>query len=184
MTIIKYCNILSSWKNVFDACRTTIGLPETDSEKTSDWKRSILRAEHSPIRQIIIKWKWTSLKYWISVHFVRHKFGIEHYVKTQRSDRTDTQRDDLPQSALVDHECIANAQAIIYISRKRLCNHAATETRTAWQLFLESLKNKEPELFSICVPECVYRGFCPEPKSCGFTETNNYAEKLEEYRRT
>jgi hypothetical protein len=129
-----------------------------------------------------IKWKWKELKYWVSVHFVRHKIGIEHFISTQRSDRTGINRDQSLQSALVDHECIANAQTIINISRKRLCNQASKETKEAWQLLLEKIKEKEPELFEICVPECVYRGFCPEIKSCGWSNSKEFKEKLEKYR--
>lgn len=60
---------------------------------------------------------------------VRHKIGIEHWVSTQRPDRTDNQdidRDKLLQGALVNHACEADAQALINISRKkivRMCRH-------------------------------------------------------------
>lgn len=36
----------------------------------------------------VIKWKWFDLKYWVSTHFVRHWLRIEHYLRTQRTDRT------------------------------------------------------------------------------------------------
>ena len=39
-----------------------------------------LLSEHSPIRQMF-KWKWINLLL-ISVHFVRHKIGIRHFVST------------------------------------------------------------------------------------------------------
>ena len=77
--------------------------------------------------------RWHGLKTWISTHFVRHNKGIDHWVSTQRSDRTGVPRDKKPQDALVNHECEANAQAMINISRKRLCNQAAIETRAAWR---------------------------------------------------
>ena len=131
----------------------------------------------------MFRWKWVDLKYWVSVHFVRHKHGIEHFVSTQRSDRTGVSRDDSPQGALVEHECFANAQEIIYISRKRLCSQASPETRAAWKLVLDALAPLEPELRAVCVPECVYRGFCPEFKPCGFSDTSAYAEAVEKYRK-
>ena len=56
------------------------------------------------------------------------------------------------------------------------------ETRKAWRAFLEAIKDREPELYSVCVPECVYRGFCPELKGCGFADTEEFKEKLKEYR--
>jgi hypothetical protein len=76
----------------------------------------------------------------------------------------------LPQSQLVTHECIANAQAIINISRKRLCAQASRETNKAWKLVLDAVKKELPELYNVCVPECIYRGFCPELNSCGWPE--------------
>lgn len=85
---------------------------------------------------------------------------------------------------MVNHECEGNAQAIINISRKRLCNCASPETREAWKLFLdEVVKPNEPELYSVCVKECIYRGFCPEFKSCGYHKTEAYKKELQEYRK-
>ena len=118
----------------------------------------------------------------MSVHFVRHKIGIEHFVSTQRSDRTGNDRNLLTQAALVSHECIADAQSIINISRKRLCNKASEETRIAWRVFLKKLKDREPELFSVAVPECIYRGFCPELNSCGYTKSEAFFQQLNKYR--
>lgn len=39
------------------------------------------------------------------------------------------------------------------------------------------------ELASVMVPECVYRGFCPEFHSCGYDKTEAFKQALEEYRR-
>lgn len=112
-----------------------------------------------------------------------HKHGIEHWVSTQRSDRTGIPRDALPQDAPVSHMCEANAQALINISRKRLCNQAARETREAWQEVKDAVQGIDPVLASVMVPECVYRGFCPELKPCGYAETEAYRKVVEEYRR-
>ncbi|MBN2302616.1 MAG: thymidylate synthase ThyX [Lentisphaerae bacterium] len=179
---MEFLTVRGSWREVADAARTTIGMEKGHKEPSSQWKRNLLLSEHSPIRQLVVKWKWTNLKYWVSVHFVRHKIGIEHFVSTQRTDRTGFDRDQALQSALVSHECIADAQAIINISRKRLCRQASEETRTAWTLFLDELNKVEPELHNACVPECVYRGFCPEQKSCGYVHTKAFKEMLQSYR--
>lgn len=175
--------IKGTWRDVADAARTTIGMEPGEGEPSSAWKRKMLIAEHSPIRKLVVSWKWTDLPSWVSVHFVRHKFGIEHFVRSQRTDRTGINRDELPQRALVTHECEANAQAIINISRKRLCGKASFETRKAWRFFLDKLRKYQPELWEACVPECVYRGFCPEMESCGFVDSDSYKENLEFYRR-
>ena len=179
---LKYFKPRFKWRDVADAARTTIRMDEGEKEPSSAWKRRILLSEHSPIRQMNFKWKWHNLKYWVSVHFVRHKIGIEHFVSTQRTDRTGVDRTEAPQSASVDHECFANAQALIFISRKRLCRQASAETTAAWKLVLNEVAKCEPELRSVCVPECVYRGFCPEFKPCGYTGTEAFREALAAYR--
>jgi len=142
----------------------------------------MLLCEHSPIRQLIIKWKWYELLSWVSVHFVRHWLGIIHWVRTQRSDRTGIDRNKLYQSEFVEHEAEANAQAIINISRVRLCNGASKETREAWKATLESFKDIEPELYKCCVPNCIYRGHCYEYNSCGYHKTAKYKVELKKYK--
>ena len=179
---VKFVETMTSWREVADAARTTIGLDAGEGEPAGAWKRRLLLAEHSPIRQLLLRWKWEDLKYWVSVHYVRHKIGIEHFVSTQRTDRTGVNRDEVEQSAPVNHECFANAQALIFISRKRLCRQASPETTAAWRLVLDEVKACEPELYSVCVPECVYRGFCPEFKCCGYAATAGYQTALEAYR--
>lgn len=181
---VEYLGTKGTWRKVGDAARTTIHMDKGTKEPSSNWKRRILMAEHSPIRKLTIEWKWKDLLSWVSVHMVRHKIGIEHFVRTQRTDRTGIDRNELPQNTLVEHEAEADAQAIINISRKRLCKLASRETTQAWQEFLNvAVKPNEPELYSVCVPECIYRGFCPEMKSCGYYKTEEYKQRLTEYRK-
>jgi len=180
--VIKWAEYRDVWGKVKRAARTTINREGEGQYPTDEWKKSILLAEHSPIRKIKFSWKWTGLKSWVSVHFVRHKIGIEHWVRTQRTDRTGVNRDELPQGSLVEHECEADAQALINISRKRLCNQASPETREAWKEVIEELKLHDPAVASVCVPECVYRGFCPEMHSCGYVNTDAYKAELAAYR--
>ena len=179
---VKFMKKVGSWREVADAARTTIRLDEGVKEPSPRWKKRILLAEHSPVRKLCFNWKWVDLPYWVSVHFVRHKFGIEHFVSTQRTDRTGTPRDSSRQDAPVMHECFANAQAVMFISRRRLCGQASPETRAAWKLVVDEIAKTEPELAVCCVPECVYRGFCPEFKSCGFCGTQAWKEAVERYR--
>ncbi len=172
-----------AWPEVKQSARTTIGKDGAGTYPSASWKKTILLAEHSPIRKIKFAWRWANLKSWVSVHFVRHKFGIEHWVSTQRSDRTGVDRDRSQQDAPVFHECEANAQALIFISRRRLCNQASPETRAAWQEVKAEVQKCDPVLASVMVPECIYRGFCPEFKSCGYVETDAYKTALQEYRK-
>lgn len=171
-----------TWRDVADCANVTIHKEAGTAEPSPRWKRRMALCEHSPIREISFDFKWTSLKYWVSVHLVRHKIGIEHFVRTQRTDRTGVDRNALPQDNPVEHRIQVNAQAMIAISRKRLCASAAPETREAWQAVLDALKPTEPELVSACVPDCVYRGWCFEYKSCGYFRTEAFAAHLAAYR--
>ncbi len=164
------------WSSVLDSARTTVNKPPIGSMPTREFKYRMLMSEHSPIRNLSFRARWTELPYWVSVHLVRHKHGIEHFVSTQREDRTGVPRNDRRQGDFVTHEILVNAQAVINISRKRLCKQAAPETRMAWQLFLAELNSIEPELFNICVPDCVYRNSCFEPKSCGYSDRKDFSE--------
>lgn len=169
------------WQDIKDSTMNTIG-KNTGKYPTSEWKHKLLLSEHSPIRKLKLSWKWVDLKYWVSVHLVRHKIGIEHFVSTQRTDRTGLDRNELPQGSFVNHECEADAQALINISRKRLCNCASLETRQAWQLVKDKVSEVEPELSKCMVRECVYRnGLCPEMFPCGYNKTQAFEEELKEY---
>ena len=181
--MIDWVEYVDNWGNVKRSARNTISKDGTGSYPTPQWKKTILLAEHSPIRRIRLSWRWKNLKSWISVHFVRHKFGIEHWVSTQRSDRTGVDRDKSPQDTPVQHECEANAQALIFISRRRLCGQASPETRAAWKEVKEEITKVDPVLGSVMVPECIYRGFCPEFHSCGYADTEEFRKALAEYRR-
>jgi hypothetical protein len=183
MSNIKWSEYTDSWLKVKQSARTTVNREGSGKYPDDKWKKSILLAEHSPIRKIKFSWKWTNLKSWVSVHFVRHHLGILHYVSTQRTDRTGVDRDYLRQDALVEHECEANAQALINISRKRLCFQASHETIGAWRQVREEVRKHDPILASVMVRECIYRGFCPEMKPCGYCNTELYKSELEEYRR-
>lgn len=181
--MIKWSEYTDVWPKVKRSARTTIGREGEGLYPSDEWKKSILLAEHSPIRKIKFSWKWTGIKSWVSVHFVRHWLGILHWVTTQRTDRTGVDRDNSPQNVGIDHECEANAQALINISRKRLCTQASEDTRKAWKEVKDEVKKHDPILASVMVKECIYRGFCPEMFPCGYTNTDAYKKELEEYRK-
>ena len=94
-------------------------------------------------------------------------------------------RDQLPQGAENDMDMTANAQALINISRKRLCNCASKETREAWKQVQESIRKVDSIMAEKMVPECIYRGFCPEfMNPCGYSKTPQFEEALKRYRNT
>lgn len=160
--------IKGEWEEVVSDCRSTVGKPPLGHEPSTEFKRKILISEHSPIRDISVKWKWSGIKSWIATHWSRHKF--EKFIKSQRSDRTGIPRDKLTQDAPVDFTGEANAQALIDAMRKRLCRQASQETRQYAEDFKAALHEREPEISDVLVPNCVYRGLCPEMNPCGFWE--------------
>lgn len=177
---------VTSWNRVLNAARKTVGkepFPE-DKEPSVTWKNKILRAEHSPIRLLEYDISWEDLKQWVTVHLTRHHEGCEKFVHSQRGDRRelDVPRDELPQGSLNDMDMTCNAQALINISRKRLCNCASLETREAWRQVKTEIENIDPETAAAMVPECIYRGFCPELKTCGWYRTEAAQKALKEYR--
>ena len=181
---------VTSWKRVLNAARRTIGKAPLTKEPSDSWKAKMLLAEHSPIRLLEFDWSWFDIKQWVTAHLVRHHEGCEKFVHTQRGDRRKIledygveTRDELPQGALNSMDMTANAQALINISRKRLCNCASRETREAWTQVKEAIAEVDPILASKMVPECLYRGFCPEfMNPCGYSQTEKYKKDLEKYR--
>lgn len=176
------------WIRVVNAARRTVGKKPIYHEPSNAFKRKILLAEHSPIRLLEYDFTWEDIRMWVTTHLVRHHEGCEKFVHTQRVDRNEAlkflKRDDLPQGLLNDMDMTCNAQSFINISRVRLCSTASRETREAWKLVLEYLREVDPILAEKCVPNCLYRGFCTEgDKSCGYDKTQIFQIKLKEYRR-
>ena len=190
MSEIKRLEQVTSWSRVLNAARRTIGKESLDKEPSDSWKAKMLLAEHSPIRLLEYDWSWGEIRQWVTAHLVRHHEGCEKFVHTQRGDRRKIledygveTRDGLPQGALNDMDMTANAQALINISRKRLCNCASKETREAWTQVKEAIAEVDPVLASKMVPECLYRGFCPEfMNPCGYSKTEKYQKDLKKYR--
>lgn len=179
---------LPNWKRVYSHCMRTVGKDNVRREPSNKFKRSMLLAEHSPIRMLVYDFTIEDIRQWVTTHLVRHHVGCEKFVATQRTDRNEDlcchDRDDLPQGLLNDMDMTCNAQAFINISRKRLCNNASPETRSVWKMVIDKLSHVDPILAEKCVPECLYRGFCPEMKKCGYADTNKYQEDLIRYRKT
>lgn len=180
--------VLPNWIRVVNAARRTVGKKPINHEPSDKFKRKILLAEHSPIRLLEYDFTWEDIRMWVSTHIVRHKIGCEKFVHTQRTDRNELlkelDRDKLPQGLLNDMDMVCNAQAFINISKVRLCKLASPETREAWTLVIEYLReNVDPILAEKCVPSCLYRGFCPETENgCGYDKTKEYQKRLKQYR--
>jgi hypothetical protein len=159
---------LTSWTDVLNVARTTVSKTAANKEPSDSFKRQMLASEHSPIRALMFKVDLIDIPYWVSVHIVRHKIGVEHFVSTQRTDRTGEDRTTKPQDAPVNHTMILNAQAILTMSRRRLCGMASPETRRVWQAVRAAIEAVDPILAGFMQPMCFYRGgVCHEANGCG-----------------
>lgn len=175
-------NIKGTWEEVANRARTTVSKGELGKEPSDKFKKKILMAEHSPIRGLIYCFKISNLKSWVATHFVRHHVGVEKWVSTQRTDRTGINRDELSQGEEVTMELEANVQALINMSRKRLCSQASPETRQVMQEMKNEVSKKDSIVAKAMVKECIYRGFCPEMNGCGYDKTEAFKKELDEYR--
>lgn len=172
------------WKRALNAARRTVGKKPLDKEPSNTWKAKQLLSEHSPIKLVEYTIQFDDLRQWVGVHILRHEHTLP-FIHTQREDRRELEcsRDELPQGSPNDQDFTVNAQTLINISRKRLCSTASPETREAWKMVREKIREIDPVLADKMVPNCVYSGFCREcDKCCGYVNTEQYQEELKRYR--
>lgn len=172
---------ITSWKRALNAARETVGKPPLNKEPSDKWIDSILYAEHSPIRLVEYDIHFEEIPNFVVGHLVRHHEGCEKFVQSNREDRSGNDPTTINRLTPVNMTMTCNAQALINISRKRLCYCASKETREVWQMVKNEMEKVDPIMAKHMCKECTYRGFCPEMKSCGFItnalaveERNNY----------
>lgn len=173
---------VTSWTEALNAARFTQRKPPISGEPSVVWKKKIIKAEHSPLRCLIFNIDFYDIPNYVMVHLVRHVHA-QPFVSTSRPDIDGNQipRDEQKKSDPCNMRLFLNAEEIINISRKRLCNKAEFMTRIIWREAINELRKIEPELANACVPNCFYRGFCPEFKSCGLADTDLFSSKLNNY---
>lgn len=167
---------VTDWSRVLNAARMTAHKDHVDREPTDAFKEKIIRAEHSPIRLLEYDITIKDVPYYAIMHLVRHFLGIEKFVATSRPDRGGKPRDEQKKTDPVDCQFSVNSQALINISRKRLCHQAEAETYKVWCAVKKAIAEIDPIVADAMVPECVYRGFCPEINCCGFCASSIYRE--------
>lgn len=166
----KIIKIKGDWQEILDDCRATVGKEPLGKEPSQKFKREILLSEHSPIRDIEIKFRWSDIPYWVAMHWKTHRW--ESRTNTQRNDRQKVyDRGKAPQDSPVNFIGEPNVQHLIDTWRKRLCYQASPETRKYAEDFKATLKTVEPEISDVLVPNCVYRCGCPEANGCRWYET-------------
>ena len=143
------------------ACSYTIS---AESEMTLD---KIYQCEHSPMRTQMFVVEMKDIPTFVSVHFVRHKHGVEHFVKSNREDRA-SHTGDSGRWHPVNHMMLCNAQSLVNMARKRLCRKASNETTATMQAIVNAVYGTgDFDLAERMVPECEYRRGCHEIKTCG-----------------
>ena len=174
---------VTSWTDVLNAARFTQRKEPKSGEPSIKWKKKIIKAEHSPLRALMFNIDMYDIPYYAAMHFRTHKLVHLPVVSTSRPDIDGNQkpRSEQKKDEPVNMRLMLDAQEIIAISRVRLCNKAELETKKIWNEVITKLKEIEPELAAACVPNCIYKGFCPEIKSCGIAETELFDLKRIDY---
>lgn len=173
-----------NWQEIKDAALFTIH-KDNGKYPTPKWKHDILVAEHSPIRLGRFLVTIYNAPSFVIGHLVRHHIEFTPFVSSLRSDRTEYDNDKVPDRNTPNNiRFDMNFQTAINISRKRLCSCASKETREVWEMVKNEIAKVEPELANVMRRECVYRGFCPEMKCCGYCNTEAFKNELSEYRNT
>lgn len=77
---------------------------------------------------------------------------------------------------------LINAQSFIDMAKLRICLQASKETREVFLALREKIREIDPELASVMVRKCVYRGgLCGEGRCCGFNGTEEFKKELRDY---
>ena len=182
------------------ACSFTIG---KESHITLS---KLYKYGHSPIRTQLFWIELKDIPLFVASQLVRSHVGVQFFQTSKRIDRggedfkevcIDIMNNiDNPDSIIkiselpakfdryapTDLAFIINAEALINMSHKRLCNKASIETREIVGAIKEKIKTIDPELYKHLVPMCIYRGgICSEPNSCGLNKSEIFKKMLENY---
>lgn len=159
---------VTGWELVYDAARATQAKIAINKEPSDEWKRKIMKCPHSPIRclQYFIQFR---CPYFVQNHLVRHHEGVQWFVGSQRNDRqSNYDRRAARQDTTVLVSCLVNADALRFISRRRLCMQASPETREVWKMIVDAVGTIDPIVAEFCQPECYWGGgYCTELRPCG-----------------
>lgn len=155
------------WFEVKRRALVTIGKTPTDVPD-SEWKRKILEARHSPIRRLVYAFLFEGIPSNTATHFARH-IHAQPYISSLRNDRQKAMDgDSAPRNTPVDMILDVNAEELMVIANKRLCNQAAELTRRVAKTMCNLAIEATPELDGLLVPMCEYHGgVCHEMKPCG-----------------
>lgn len=171
ITILEYPTD-EDWIAVKQRALVTVGL-KAKTPPTNEWKYSILKARHSPIRRLRFSVLFEDIPNWVAVHLVRHVHS-QPYVKSQRNDRqSDYDRNKAPQNTPVNMIWDFNGEELMNIANKRLCKQAAKETREIIKDMCDKIIELDNIWTDFLVPMCKYVGECKEMFPCYLKENKN-----------
>ena len=115
----------------------------------------------------------------IASHITRHSKGLPRFVvQSSRPDWNKGAKRKPLDETFIKFGSLWNPLAFINMCRQRLCNRASEIDRAWLRVVLDVMKNSNDPFFEAlemcCVPNCVYRGYCPEQKSCGKAPSYEY----------
>jgi hypothetical protein len=186
------------WREVREMARGTVGMDDLSKPVSDRFMREMVSSMHSPIRELRFKVLFRDIPTFAAQHMSRHRIAsicgtfelvesvnpvdVEHYVKTQRPDRTGEARGG--QDAPVDYRTTANVQGLQDMSQKRLCFLAERPVRGRWAMARMQIATHDPIIARALVPTCVYRGFCPEARRCRekYDKTDHFKRSLDVHR--
>ena len=154
---------------LFKRClRVTQGTTEEPKNPpTAETLHKVLEARHSPIRVLNFAFMIEEIPSNISTHLARHVHAVP-FISSLRNDRQDKIDGDFaPRNTPVDMIYYVNAEELMTIANKRLCNKASFYTRRVVQMICMEAMNKMPELGGLLVPACQYNKVCHEIQPCG-----------------
>jgi hypothetical protein len=133
----------------------------------SEWRYKLLRARHSPIRYLRYSFMLEGVPGTVATHLARHVHA-QPYISSLRNDRQNIMDGDLaPRNTPVNMIYDVNAEELMNIANKRLCNKAAKKTREVVAEMCRLAIEVTPELEDLLVSMCEYLGGnCPEMKPC------------------
>lgn len=139
------------------------------------------RYGHSPIRTQLFWIECTDIPLFVASQLVRSHVGVQFFQKSHRPDRNKDAKDE-GRMTPTDLAFIINAEALINMAHKRLCNKASAETRTLMAMIAHEAVREDPDLAGHLVPQCIWRGgICPEPKTCGYIHSDTGIMELNAY---
>lgn len=171
------------WMEVKRRTLITIGKKPVNPP-SSEWIERMLCARHSPIRFAMYSFQYEDIPSNTSTHFARHVHA-QPYISTLRPDRVSDEylkkviidlvntegikdADFLVRCTPVSMILDVNAEALMTMANKRLCNTAAGVTRDIMRGMTFLTCCVTPEMDRLMVPMCVYcGGVCHEYEPCG-----------------